>query len=126
MAIFGIGTDLVEISRIAASLARSEALVSRVLTDSERTDYAAAAQPAAFLAKRFAAKEACAKAFGTGIGADLSFQDFEITHDANGRPYLRWLPKAKALAVRLGVGAAHLSISDERDYATAYVVLERT
>lgn len=125
MAIFGIGTDIVEVARIAASLAKSQGLVKRVLTANEQQDYHQSSQPAAFLAKRFAAKEACAKAFGTGIGEHLSFQDFEVTHDAKGRPLLHWLAPAQQLATQLDVGHAHLSISDERDYAIAYVVLEQ-
>ncbi|MEX1222122.1 MAG: holo-ACP synthase [Idiomarina sp.] len=124
MAIFGIGTDIVEVKRIGQSLQRSDALARRVLTAVELEQFAEAAQPVGFLAKRFAAKEACAKAFGTGIGERLSFQDITIGHDAAGRPILLWSTAAENLTRELGINASHVSISDEREYALAYVILE--
>lgn len=124
MAIFGIGTDIVEVKRIGQSLQRSDALARRVLTRAELEQFADAPQPAAFLAKRFAAKEACAKAFGTGIGQQLSFQDITITHDPHGRPLFEWSATAENLAHEFGITASHISISDEREYALAYVILE--
>lgn len=124
MAIYGIGTDIVEVKRIQQSLQRSDALARRVLTAVELDHFVNAAQPAAFLAKRFAAKEACAKAFGTGIGERLSFQDITIGHNPQGRPQLEWSTTAEKLVQELGIGVSHVSISDERDYALAYVILE--
>ncbi|MBW8189582.1 holo-ACP synthase [Neiella marina] len=125
MAIVGIGNDLVEIARIEQVLARTpERFAARILTASELSQFQQHKQPARFLAKRFAAKEAAAKAIGTGIAAGVTFQDFEVTNDAAGRPLLSLSGQAKTLANQRGVSACWLSLSDERHYALATVVLE--
>lgn len=124
MAVVGIGTDLVEIKRIAASLERSDALMRRILTPAEQDEFAAHQSPAVFLAKRFAAKEACAKAFGTGIAQGLSFQHMQVNHNAAGRPEWQFTDHALVLLEQLGVQHAHLTISDEREHALAFVILE--
>jgi holo-[acyl-carrier protein] synthase len=124
MAIVGLGTDIVDISRIEQSLARSPRLVQRVLTETEQAIYQQHAQPARYFAKRFAAKEAAAKALGTGIGRGISFQHFEISNDAHGRPQLMLLEQAATLAASLGVQRSWLSITDEQAYASATVILE--
>lgn len=124
MAIVGLGTDIVDISRIEQSLARSPRLVQRVLTETEQAIYQQHAQPARYFAKRFAAKEAAAKAIGTGIGRGISFQHFEISNDAHGRPQLMLLEQAATLAASLGVQRSWLSITDEQAYASATVILE--
>lgn len=124
MAIVGLGTDIVEISRIEQSLARSPRLVQRVLTDAEQQIMAAHGQPARYFAKRFAAKEAAAKALGTGIGRGISFQHFIVRNDALGRPVLELTGPARELADRLQVSSVWLSISDEQAYACATVILE--
>ncbi|HAE90344.1 MAG TPA: holo-[acyl-carrier-protein] synthase, partial [Idiomarina sp.] len=74
MAIFGMGTDMIAVARVETSLARGNGLVKRVLTEYEQDIWSQHRAPADYLAKRFAAKEACAKAFGTGIAQGLSFQ----------------------------------------------------
>ena len=74
--------------------------------------------------ERFAAKEAVAKACGTGIGAELGFHDMQIEHDAQGKPLLRFLESANALVQRLQVRNALISLSDERHYVVAMAVLE--
>ena len=124
MAIVGLGTDIVEISRIEQSLSRSPRLVLRVLTDREQAIYQQHAQPARYFAKRFAAKEAAAKALGTGIGRGISFQHFEISNDSLGRPELQLTAAAAELAQQLGVQKTWLSISDEQAFACATVILE--
>jgi holo-[acyl-carrier protein] synthase len=124
MAIVGLGTDLVEISRIEQSLARSPRLVQRVLTANEKAIYQQHAQPARYFAKRFAAKEAASKALGTGIGRGISFQHFEISNDALGRPVLTLTDAAKALAAQLGAEKTWLSITDEQAFACATVIFE--
>ncbi|WP_423185632.1 holo-ACP synthase [Alishewanella sp. d11] len=124
MAIRGLGTDIIEIARIRHSLEKSPRLVQRVLTPFEQAEYARHAQPERYFAKRFAAKEAAAKAFGTGIGSGISFQHFEITNDALGKPELRCSGYAAELATKMGVNAVWLSISDEQAYACATVILE--
>lgn len=124
MAIRGLGTDIVAIERIAASLARTPRLISRVLTPFEQTCFASHSQPARYFAKRFAAKEAAAKALGTGIGRGISFQHFEIRNDDLGKPELTLLETAAEQAKLLGVQSVWLSISDEQAYACATVILE--
>lgn len=125
MAIVGIGTDIVEVGRIQSSLARGDALAKRILTPLEQQQMQADSKPDHFLAKRFAAKEACAKAFGIGIAEGLSFQHMQVDHDEWGKPLWHFTDKAAELYQRLQLTQALLSISDEQHYATATVVLER-
>ncbi|XAW90795.1 holo-ACP synthase [Vibrio sp. CDRSL-10 TSBA] len=125
MMIVGLGTDIAEIARIEQVLARSgAAFAARILTPQELELFAARKQQGRFLAKRFAAKEAASKALGTGIAGGVSFQDFIISNDALGKPVLSLQGKAAELAAGAGVTALHLSISDERHYAVATVILE--
>ncbi|MDM7485998.1 MAG: holo-ACP synthase, partial [Vibrio metschnikovii] len=79
---------------------------------------------ARFLAKRFAAKEAAAKALGTGIANGVTFHDFQITNDAQGKPHLTLHGRAQQLAEAMQVTSIHLSLSDERHYAVATVIFE--
>ncbi len=124
--IFGIGTDIVAIARIERALARhGERFAERILAAPERPAYAASAKPARFLAKRFAAKEAAAKALGTGFSGGLSLQHIAVVHDAHGRPLLSFHGHAASFCLAHGVGESHLSISDEQDYAIAFVTLTR-
>lgn len=123
--ILGIGTDIVQIDRIEAALQRQgERLAKRILTPREQAHFDGHSQPARYLAKRFAAKEAAAKALGTGIAQGVSFQHFEIDNDALGAPQLSFSGEAAKLQSLRGIKALHLSLSDERDYAVAMVVLE--
>lgn len=124
MPIRGLGTDIVAIERIATSLQKSPRLIERVLTPFEQQCFAKLKQPERYFAKRFAAKEAAAKALGTGIGRGISFQHFEVRNDAQGKPELFLSGRAAELAAELGVTALWLSISDEQAYACATVVLE--
>ncbi|MDX5411366.1 MAG: holo-ACP synthase [Thauera sp.] len=124
--IVGIGTDIVRIDRFEAMLERHGPRVAeRILGADELAEFAAAARPARFLAKRFAVKEAVAKAFGTGFRDGLSLRHIGVTHDALGRPSLAFLGRAEELRVRLGVADSHVSVADERDYAIAFVTLLR-
>ncbi len=128
MTIAGLGTDIVDIERIEAVLNRSgEAFAERILTDSELSSYQGRSpkQRANFLAKRFSAKEAASKALGTGIAQGVTFHDFIICHDENGKPCLNLYNKAKDLADAMGVTHIFLSISDEKRYAVSTVILER-
>jgi holo-[acyl-carrier protein] synthase len=125
MAVIGLGTDIAEIERVENALSRSgESFAKRILTDSELTKFTGLKQQGRFLAKRFAAKEAASKALGTGIAMGVSFQDFEITNDALGKPVLTFSGKALEIAQKKQVVNIHLSISDERHYAVATVILE--
>lgn len=125
MAILGLGTDIVEIARIEAAIGRSgDRLARRILSDSEWKIWETHAQPVRFLAKRFAVKEAAAKALGTGIRSGLAFEQFEVSNNALGKPELRLLGAAGELAADLGVAHIHVTLADERRYACATVILE--
>ncbi|QTF07476.1 holo-ACP synthase [Brenneria izadpanahii] len=125
MAILGLGTDIVEIARIESVIERSgERLARRILTENEWSQYQEHQQPVRFLAKRFAVKEAAAKAFGTGIRNGLAFAQFEVFNDELGKPCLRFFAKASELAARMGVKHVHVTLADERRYACATVIIE--
>ena len=122
--IIGIGTDIVRIDRIDRSLSRlGDAFARRILTDYEWSQWQERSSSAAWLAKRFAAKEAVAKAFGTGIGK-LSFQHIEVRNNAAGTPELLLYGFALELQQQRAVKWLHISLSDEQDNAIAFVVLE--
>ncbi|MCM2678826.1 holo-ACP synthase [Echinimonas agarilytica] len=126
MAIIGLGNDLVEISRIEAVVTGNHCkrFVKRVLTDSEQEIFNQHSNPERFLAKRWAAKEAAAKALGTGVAGGVSFQDFNVHNKDSGQPVLTLSGIAKQLADKAGVRHCWLSLSDEKDHALATVVLE--
>ncbi|PKF79303.1 holo-ACP synthase [Vibrio sp. vnigr-6D03] len=126
MAIVGLGTDIAEIDRFEKSLSKlGEAFAKRILTEPELVTFHATKQQSRFLAKRFAAKEAASKALGTGIAKGVTFHDFIVSNDANGKPVLSLHNQALAYATSAGVTHIHLSISDERHYAVATVIFER-
>ena len=86
--IYGIGTDIVNIERVQTIILKNrDGFIKRVLTEHEQDLFANKADSPAFLAKRFAAKEAFSKALGTGIGRVVSFQDLTIRNNENGKPY---------------------------------------
>lgn len=124
--IFGIGTDIVRVDRMRANIERyGDKFAHRILTATEFAEFSASPRPAHFLAKRFAAKEAVAKAMGTGFRDGLSLRDIGVTHDAYGKPQLIYYGKAEDLRRTLNIGEGHLSIADECDYAVAFVALLR-
>jgi holo-[acyl-carrier protein] synthase len=122
--ILGIGTDVTSIERIRNSRVELDKLANKILTDFELVEYQKQDKyPEKFLAKRWAAKEAISKAFGTGISGDTKFKSIEIRHDYNGRPTVIFWDKLKDSAEVLGA-KCHLSISDEGDTVIAYSILE--
>lgn len=123
MSVRGLGTDIVEIVRIEQAIAKSDRLAQRVLTESELAKFKSSSEPARYLAKRWAAKEAAAKALGTGIGRGISFHHFETSNDALGAPNMILTGAALTKAEEKGVTSVLLSISDETHYAMATVVL---
>ena len=124
--IYGIGTDIVEPSRIARSLKRyGDRFAKRILTDEEWSEYTHSAKPAKFLANRFAAKEAFSKAMGTGLRHPVSLNYIGINHDALGKPYFQFHPELDQMIKNKGIVNHHLSISDESSLACAFVVLEK-
>jgi holo-[acyl-carrier protein] synthase len=123
--IFGIGTDIVEVSRIEDSLDRfGENFAQRILNEREWLDFEQSQIKARFLAKRFAAKEAFAKALGTGLRSPATFGNIGVAHDDLGKPVLDLAPELQAHLEQRGIRACHLSISDEKALAVAFVVLE--
>jgi holo-[acyl-carrier protein] synthase len=123
--IYGIGTDLVSVQRIEDVLFRhGDRFLHRILSEAEVAEYAESAQPARFLAKRFAVKEAFSKAWGTGIGDSVGWHDIRVTHDARGKPLLMPSPVLAAQFIGEKITATHVSLSDEADHAIAFVVLE--
>jgi holo-[acyl-carrier protein] synthase len=122
--ILGIGTDLVDIKRIEAALARfGERFAKRILADSEFREYSRNARPAAFLAKRFAAKEAFSKAMGTGLRHPVRWRHIIVGHDRLGKPEFHYSAVLQPL-IDTRDCRAHLSITDERSMACAIVILE--
>lgn len=122
--IFGIGTDIVSISRMRDSLARhGDRFAERILHPEELAAYAAAREPERFLAKRFAAKEAFSKALGTGLRPPATLSAIGVSHDELGKPFFVFGEALAALLAMRGV-RAHLSISDEREQVVAFALLE--
>jgi holo-[acyl-carrier protein] synthase len=123
--IFGIGTDIVEVNRIQASITQfGDDFARRILADSELESYLQSQIKARFLAKRFAAKEAFSKALGTGLRAPATFQNIAVSHDALGKPMMLLSPELQAFLDAKNIKQTHISISDEKTLAAAFVVLE--
>ncbi|MBL8473548.1 MAG: holo-ACP synthase [Rhodocyclaceae bacterium] len=122
--IAGIGTDIAQVARFERLLAEhGERFALRVLGETELEQFRSSRTPARFLAKRFAAKEAFAKAFGTGIRPPATLHAICVGHADLGRPILLFAPELDAEVRRRGL-RCHVSISDEADYAVAFVILE--
>lgn len=123
--IFGIGTDIVEVSRIEEALHRhGEGFAQRILSDAELAEFRQSSVKARFLAKRFAAKEAFAKALGTGVRAPATLPNISVCHDHLGKPALVLAPALQTLVEEKHISRLHLSISDEKALAAAFVVIE--
>lgn len=124
--IYGIGTDIVEVSRVQDSIDQfGDAFAERILAESEMPEYQATKLKARFLAKRFAAKEAFSKAFGTGIREPATFQNIAVSHDDLGKPLLVFADELQKVIDQQNITQSHISISDEKNLAAAFVVLER-
>jgi len=124
--IAGIGTDIVSVARMQAAIDRwgLERFARRLLTESELRLLSDHPQPASFLAKRFAGKEAAVKALGTGFRYGISLKDIQLLNDPVGKPLLSFNGQAEQLSDERGIVSHHVSLSDEDAYATAFVVLE--
>ena len=122
--IYGIGTDLVHIPRIQTLLDKhGDKIAQRILSDTEFEAFQQAKNQVGFLAKRFAAKEAAAKALGTGFRDGLSLRHIEISNNENGKPELKFVGRGLDLLVEFNIGRSMISLSDEKDYAIAFVTL---
>lgn len=123
--IYGIGTDIVEVARIEASITKfGDDFAKRVLAQSELASYMQSNIKPRFLAKRFAAKEAFSKAMGTGLRAPVLLENIAVGHDALGKPVLILAPELLAFMHAKNITNTHISISDEKNLAAAFVVLE--
>ena len=125
--ILGIGTDLCDIGRIERALGRfGERFAERILVDSELERFHRHRKPAAYLAKRFAAKEAFSKALGTGIHFPVNWHNVWVENASSGKPSLKFSKPLAALLKRRGIANVYVSLTDEIGMACAFVVVEGT
>lgn len=123
--ILGTGIDIIEVARIKASLEKfGDRFCERILLPDELAYCKSHKNPAPFVAARFAAKEAISKAFGTGIGGQLGWQDMEIRRKDSGEPFVVLHGKGKQLFAARGATRLHISISHTEHYAAVVAVLE--
>ncbi|MDX2027851.1 MAG: holo-ACP synthase [Alphaproteobacteria bacterium] len=127
--IIGIGSDLIDIRRVEQTIARyGERFMERLFTPVERAKAAKRTNPVPTYAKRFAAKEACAKALGTGINRGVYFRDMGVVNHPSGQPTMELtggaLERLRAITPDGMKAHIHLTISDEKDWAQAFVVIE--
>ncbi len=123
--ILGVGIDIIEVARIQASFEKfGERFVHRILRPNEIAYCLSHRVPGPFLAARFAAKEAISKAFGTGIGAQLGWQDMEVGRKASGEPFVILHEKGEALLKARNARAVLISLSHTQGHAAAVAVLE--
>lgn len=123
--ILGVGIDIIEVARIQASYEKfGERFLNRILRAGEIAYCLTHRNPAPFLAARFAAKEAISKAFGTGIGAQLGWQDMEVARRESGEPYVILHGPGEALLRARGGRIVLISLSHTQQHATAVAVLE--
>ena len=120
------GIDLVENARMASALERGgEAFLRRAFTEAEVAYCRSHRDPVPRFAARFAAKEAVAKAFGTGLGEAAAFREIEVVHDARGAPHVQLHGQAAATAAAQGLTAFRLSLTHTQHYAAAMVLAQR-
>lgn len=125
--IFGVGTDIVELARIKASWERfGQRFVDRILMREELELFARTRQPVRFLAMRFAGKEATVKAMGTGFAHGVWVRDVGITNDPRGRPLVIFSERGQSVCDSLGIGAAHVSLTDDAGLVIAFAVVEKS
>ncbi len=123
--IFGVGTDIVELSRIQATYERfGEHFVRRILMQQEIDLFRRSKQPVRFLAIRFAGKEATVKAMGTGFAHGVWLRDVGILNNDWGRPVVTWSERGLRVCDRLGIGAGHVSLTDDGGLVVAFAVVE--
>ena len=123
--IFGIGTDIVEMVRMEATWQRfGEHFARRILMPEEMELFEQTNQPARFLAMRFAGKEAAVKAMGTGFAHGVWLRDVGITRNEWGRPLIIWSERGRKVCDELGIGAGHVSLTDDAGLVMAFAVVE--
>jgi holo-[acyl-carrier protein] synthase len=123
--IFGIGVDVLEAARVKKLYAKyGDHFVERLLMPAERAQLAKTKRTERFLAMRFAAKEAIVKALGTGFANGIWIRDVGIVQNAWGRPEVVYSPRGENVRRKLGVGAGHVTLTDEAGLIVAVAVLE--
>ena len=123
--VLGIGSDLIEIARIRASIDRfGERFLKRVFTPGEIAYCLRKKNSAESFAARFAAKEAGAKALGTGISHGIAWPEIEVRRERSGRPTLHWSGRARDRATLLGVRRTFVTLTHSRDLAMAVIIVE--
>ncbi len=123
--IFGVGTDIVELSRVQAAYDRfGEKFAQRILMNEEMDLYRRSKRRVRFLAMRFAGKEAAVKAMGTGFAHGVWLRDVGIINNDWGRPLLVWSERGRRVCERLGIGDGHVSLTDEAGLIMAFAVVE--
>lgn len=123
--IYGIGTDILAVARIERLYRQyGDAAARRILSETEQPEFQAAADKARFLAKRFAAKEAFAKAVGTGLRGAVGMRSITVAHDDRGKPLFEYADELDAYLAEAGIGRVHLSLSDEQEYVAAFALAE--
>jgi holo-[acyl-carrier protein] synthase len=123
--IFGVGTDIVELSRIQSTYDRfGDHFVQRLLMPAELELFALSKSPVRFLAMRFAGKEATVKAMGTGFAHGVWLRDVGILSNKWGRPLVIWSERGQRVCERLGIGSGHVSLTDDAGLVVAFSVVE--
>jgi len=123
--IFGIGTDIVEMSRMESTWERfGEHFARRILMDEEMELFRQTKQSARFLAMRFAGKEATVKAMGTGFAHGIWMRDVGITRNEWGRPLIIWSDRGQEVCDQLGIGSGYVSLTDDAGLVLAFAVVE--
>lgn len=124
--IFGVGTDVVEVARIQATYDRfGEHFVRRLLMEEELRLFEKTKWPVRFLAMRFAGKEAAVKAMGTGFRHGMWLRDVGIVNNDWGRPLIIWSERGQKLCKSMGIGAGHVSLTDDAGLVIAFAVVEQ-
>lgn len=122
--IFGVGTDILKIERVASVYQRyGERFVRHLLMPEELQDFARTKNPVRFLSMRFAAKEAIVKALGTGFANGMWLRDSGVVHDPRGKPEMVFSARGRELCLAYGAGPGHLSLSDEAGLIVAIAIL---
>ena len=123
--IFGIGTDIVELSRVQGIYDRfGDHFANRILMHEELSLYRRAKDKVRFLAMRFAGKEAAVKAMGTGFAHGVWLRDVGILNNDWGRPVIVWSERGSRVCARLGIGSGHVSLTDDAGLVMAFAVVE--
>lgn len=124
--IYGVGTDIIQIQRIK-DMKSQKSFAQKILSKEELNTYSQLnqEQQIMYLSKQFSGKEAFSKAIGTGISGEINFKSIKILRDSCGKPFFDFSKEIKKLLNDLGIRQSHVSLSDESEYAIAFVILEK-